>query len=77
MKQDLVELLRGTNLKSEIYKTISRHKFGSTTRLRHTLNTHGPQYLDFKSEDAGIRTEMGSPGSKTELSLQKLSKSVN
>lgn len=77
MKKDLVELLRGNTLKSEIYNTISRHKFGSTTRLRHAYSNHPQRFLDFRSEGTEIKTEMGSPAQKSEFSLQKLSKSVN
>lgn len=40
MKADLAELLKGNTLRNEIYKTISRHKFGSTSKLRNTFNTH-------------------------------------
>lgn len=48
MKADLAELLRGTTLRSQIYKTISGTKMAS---LAHLLrNTRKVKYLDSASE---------------------------
>lgn len=83
MKTDLIELMKGKSLKSQIYNSLSKNKISHVGKLlKNTLNTQlsnqsGHKYIDLKSEITEIKTEYSSPPLKETHSLKNFSKSVN
>lgn len=83
MKTDLIELMKGKSLKSQIYNSISKNKISHVGKLlKQALNTQlshhsGPKYIDLKSEITEVKTEYSSPPLKETHSFKNFSKSVN
>lgn len=74
MKTDMAELLKGTTLRSQIYKTISGTKMASFSHLFKN-NKKTVKYLDSASEGADTHPDNYKPKLKSNHSLKKLNSS--
>lgn len=72
MKANIAELLKGTTLRSQIYKTISGTKMASFSHL--FKNNRKVKYLDSASEGADTHAD-NKPKLKHNHSLKKLNSS--
>ena len=79
MKTDLIELMKGKSLKSQIYNSLSKNKILHVGKLlkNKLSNQSANKYIDLKSEITEIKTEYISPPLKETHSLKNFSKSVN
>lgn len=62
MKTDLIDIMKGKSLKSQIYNSISKNKISNVGKLlKNALNSQlghqsAPRYIDLKSEITEVKT---------------------